>query len=159
MFYLPMLITLASFVTLPVKDSGPGPVPPGVNKTVLLDLVNEVRSKGCKCGDTYYYPAPALTWNAQLESAAVAHSADMFNNKYLSHTASDGSKAGDRIERSGYRWKAYGENIATGYRDEQEVIKGWLASPGHCKNIMNKDFREMGVARKGNYWAQEFGLR
>ena len=54
---------------------------------------------------------------------------------------------------------AYGENIATGYRTEKEVVKGWIASPGHCKNIMSKLYKEMGVARYGNYWTQEFGAQ
>jgi len=37
------------------------------------------------------------------------------------------------------------------------VIEGWLKSPGHCKNIMSQKYKEMGVARVGNYWTQTFG--
>ncbi len=130
-----------------------------VNKAVMVQLVNDIRKKGCQCGDTYYYPAPAILWNVQLEAAAFTHSADMYENDFFSHTAPDGSNGGVRIQKAGYKWNTYGENIASGYKSENEVIKGWLESPGHCKNIMNKSFKEMGVARVGNYWTQNFGAK
>ena len=144
------------------KNIVPGPKAAAngsLDKTGILKLVNAARKKGCQCGSTYYYPAPALTWNDQLEQAAVAHSKDMFSKNYFSHTAQDGSRAGDRIEKAGYHWLMYGENIGLGYKNEKEVVEGWLKSPGHCKNIMNKDYKEMGVARAGNYWTQEFGTK
>jgi len=134
-------------------------LPTSVNKSALLQLVNDVRKKGCKCGDTYYSPVPAVTWNDKLATAAYNHSEDMYKNKFFSHVAPDGSNAGVRIKRAGYPWIAYGENIATGYRTEKEVVQGWIESPGHCKNIMSKLFKEMGVARYGNYWTQEFGTK
>ena len=130
-----------------------------VNKTVMLQLVNNVRKKGCQCGDTYYPSAPAVTWNDQLEKAALTHSKDMFANNYFSHKAQDGTNAGSRIDAAGYHWRTYGENIAMGYRNEQEVIAGWVSSPGHCKNMMNRAFKEMGVAKEGSYWTQEFGAK
>ncbi len=120
-------------------DSEPAStVPVTVNKTVMLQLVNEVRKKGCQCGDTYYYPATSVSWNNQLETAAYGHSEDMYSNKFFDHTAPDGSNGGVRIQQAGYNWMTYGENIAMGYKSEREVLDGWLQSPGHCKNIMNK---------------------
>lgn len=130
-----------------------------VNKTVLLNLVNAARKKGCQCGDKYYPPAPALTWNTLLEKAALDHSNDMHQKKYFSHTSKNGSTAGVRIEAAGYRWQTYGENIAMGYGSEKAVFDGWLSSPGHCKNIMNNRYKEMGVAKVGDYWTQDFGAR
>ncbi len=143
----------------PKTDTTPPAVTTPVNKVVLLQLVNAARKKGCDCGGNYYYPAPAVVWNDQLEKAAINHSNDMFAHTYFSHTAQDGRGAGERISDVGYTWKAYGENIAMGYANEAEVVEGWLKSPGHCKNIMNKDFREMGVARQGAYWTQDFGSK
>jgi uncharacterized protein YkwD len=139
----------------------PGPVVKGskINKTVLLQIVNEVRKKGCQCGDQWYPSAPPVVWNDQLENAAVQHSTDMYQKKYFSHTSQDGTNAGVRIDAVGYRWKTYGENIAMGYRNEKEVVEGWVKSPGHCRNIMNKDFKEMGVAKAGSYWTQDFGTK
>lgn len=133
--------------------------PTTLNKTLMLQLVNNVRQAGCQCGDTYYNPVPALLWNDLLEQAAYNHSADMYQNYFFSHTAPDGSNGGVRIQRAGYVWRTYGENIAMGYKNERETVEGWLKSPGHCKNIMNRNFKEMGVARVGNYWTQAFGAK
>lgn len=130
-----------------------------VNKTIMLQLVNEARQKGCQCGNTYYNPVPALSWNNLLEKAAYNHSNDMLQKNYFSHTAPDGSNAGVRIERAGYNWMAYGENIGLGYKNEKEVVEAWLKSPGHCKNIMDGKFREMGVAKAGGYWTQKLAAK
>jgi uncharacterized protein YkwD len=156
MFFLNILFVLAGFFNS--NDPGPKAVS-SVNKTVLLQLVNKVRQTGCQCGDTYYNSAPALAWNEKLEEAALKHSTDMFTRKYFSHVSPDGVNPGTRITDAGYRWRAFGENIAMGYPTENQVIEGWIKSPVHCRNIMNKDFKEMGVARSGSYWTQEFASR
>ena len=123
-----------------------------IDKNLLLQLVNKARSTGCQCGETWYPKTSAVTWNNQLESAASEHSMDMYRKKYFSHNAPDGSNAGDRIKKAGYKWKLYGENIATGQTSEEQVVGGWLKSPGHCKNIMNNTFTEIGAGREGNLW-------
>jgi len=164
MFFLPVLFVVAATCTTGrgISDS----IPPKtfgsstqLNKTILLELVNKARKSGCNCGDTYYSAAPALSWNNLLETAAADHATDMFQNKYFSHTSPDGSGAGARIERSGYHWMTYGENIGSGYKNEHEVIDGWLQSVYHCKNIMNKEYKDMGAARAGNVWVQEFATK
>ena len=129
------------------------------NEKHILALVNSYREKGCNCGSKYYPPVEPIAWNDLLESAAQKHSDDMNKNKFFSHTGSDGSKVGNRITNAGYNWAACGENIAKGYRLEDDVIKGWINSEGHCKNIMNPNFKEMGVAVSGDYWTQVFGKK
>ncbi|MDN3586747.1 CAP domain-containing protein [Pedobacter aquatilis] len=129
----------------------------GLNNELLLKLVNDVRTKGCNCGTTVMPPVAALTWNNLLAAAALTHSKDMNTNNYFSHTSLDGKNPGDRITASGYKWMSYGENIAAGQPNEQAVFDAWLSSEGHCKNIMNANFRDMGVAKDGRYWTQEFG--
>jgi uncharacterized protein YkwD len=101
-------------------------------------------------------PVSPVTWNDKLEQAALIHSQDMDTNGYFDHTGRDGSTPATRITGVGYKWSAIGENIAMGYPSEQAVISAWLASEGHCKNIMNGMFTEMGVALDGKYWTQEF---
>lgn len=130
-----------------------------LNKSLMLQLVNEQRTKGCNCGSIYYAPTTTVTWNDQLEAAAVAHAVDMDQNNYFSHTGLDGSSAGDRIRKAGYNWMAYGENIAKGFTTEQAVMAAWIASEEHCVNIMNPVFREFGAAKSGLYWVQEFGSK
>jgi uncharacterized protein YkwD len=142
-----------------IKNPDIESLPITVNKALLLELVNGIRKKGCQCGDTYHAPVAALTWNTQLELAAYKHSKEMYENKYFSHIAKDGSNGGVRIERAGYNWMAYAENIGTGYINENQVFTAWINSPGHCKNIMGKAYKEMGVARVGTYWTQDFGTR
>ena len=131
----------------------------GVNKTLMVQLVNDVRKKGCQCGDTYYPPAQPIAWNDLLEKAALNHSQDMSQNSFFSHTSPSGGNAGTRITAVGYRWMTYGENIAMGYNDERSVVMGWINSPGHCKNIMNKNYKEMGVAKVNSYWTQAFASK
>ncbi|WP_231491934.1 CAP domain-containing protein [Pedobacter sp. Leaf170] len=129
----------------------------GLNNDLLLKLINDVRSKGCNCGTTAMPPVIVLNWNNLLASAALGHSKDMNTNNYFSHTSLDGRSAGNRITAAGYKWTTYGENIAAGQSNEQAVFDAWINSEGHCKNIMNANFRDMGVAKDGRYWTQEFG--
>lgn len=128
-----------------------------VDKATLLQLVNDVRAKGCNCGSTYMQPVGPVAWNDKLEQAALAHSQDMNKNSYFDHTGLDGSTPGTRVTLAGYQWMAVGENIALGYTSEKAVVDAWIASEDHCKNIMNGLFTDMGVARDGLYWTQEFG--
>ncbi len=138
---------------------GGGSVVYNLNKDQILQLVNDARQKGCTCGSTVMPAVPVLTWNDQLAKAAYDHSKDMFDNNYFSHTGLNGSTPGDRIKAAGYNWSGYGENIASGYTTEQQVMNAWLASEGHCKNIMSANIKEMGAGREGNYWTQVFGKK
>ncbi|MFJ9928233.1 CAP domain-containing protein [Streptomyces misionensis] len=116
----------------------------------IVQLVNSERAQaGCQ----------PLTLNPQLTEAAQQHSADMAAHQNMSHTGSDGSDPGTRITRAGYTWSAYGENVAYGYATADEVMAGWMNSPGHRANILNCGFREIGVglAQPGSYWTQDFG--
>ncbi|MES4892406.1 CAP domain-containing protein [Streptomyces sp. NPDC096012] len=116
----------------------------------IVQLVNAERAKaGCQ----------DLTLNPELTKAAQAHSADMAAHQNMSHTGSDGSAPGDRITRAGYTWSSYGENVAYGYATAEQVMAGWMSSPGHRANILNCSFKEIGVglAQPNSYWTQDFG--
>ena len=130
-----------------------------VNRNTLLQLVNNIRQKGCNCGGTYMPPVEPVNWNTQLAQAAANHSKDMKAKNYFSHRSRSGTDPGDRIRAAGYKWKAYGENIAHNYFNEQAVVDGWLKSTTHCKTIMNPYYKEMGVGRAGEYWTQDFGSK
>lgn len=132
----------------------------GLDNTAMLQMVNNIRSAGCTCGTTVMPPVAPLTWNDILASAALAHSQDMSATGDFSHNSSDGTSFSDRITADGYtNWRALGENIAYGYTTEQAVFNGWIQSEGHCKNIMNASFKEMGAAKVGTYWTQDFGAK
>lgn len=131
----------------------------------ILQAVNVARASPRTCGERHFAAAPALAWNPALGDAALAHSRDMARQKYFDHQGKDGKAVGDRAHQAGYRWRRIGENIASGVRSPEEAVAGWIASPGHCANIMNRDFTEMGAAyairhdrRIGRiYWTQVFG--
>ncbi|MCG7986912.1 MAG: CAP domain-containing protein [Candidatus Thiodiazotropha lotti] len=133
------------------------------NDKLMLTLVNNARAVSRNCGGTNYSAVEAIAWHCQLETAAQNHSTSMADNDYFSHTGLDDSSPGDRITAAGYIWRAYAENIAAGYNDEEAVMTAWLESPGHCANIMNTSVTEMGAgvaenpsARYRIYWTQDF---
>jgi len=127
-----------------------------LNKDTLLSLVNIARTSGYVCQGVKHPPVALLEWNNVLEQAARLNSDYMFQFNILTHIWSNGTNPGDRITSVGYKWKTYGENAASGNMTERTVVEGWLNSPLHCKNIMNSNFKYMGVARTGNYWTQVF---
>lgn len=134
------------------------------NDRRLLTLVNEARSAPRKCGAKTYGKQPPLTWNARLDEAAQGHATDMASRNYFRHTGKDGSSVADRVTRRGYAWRAVGENIAAGQPTPDAVMAAWLASEGHCRNIMSGAFTQLGTGTSTNtsskyriYWVQNFG--
>jgi uncharacterized protein YkwD len=132
----------------------------------LLARINQVRATGADCGSDGVFPAaPQLAWNDRLALAADGHAKDMSAKNYFSHTSADGRTLADRVNASGYAWLALGENIAAGYPGVNAVMDGWIASPGHCANLMNAAFAEVGVAcvpgaagdTYANYWTMDLG--
>ena len=104
----------------------------------------------------------ALSINGSLTSAAQAHANDQAARDTMSHTGSDGSNAGTRIQRTGYPVRNWGENVAAGYSTPDAVVAAWMASPGHRANIVSGSFTQIGVAvayaADGTaYWAMELG--
>ena len=131
-----------------------------------LRLINAYRAAGAQCGSSGSFgPTTPLTWNNTLTQAALVHAEDMLARNYFSHTGSDGSNPGDRATAAGYPWSALGENIAAGYPTVAVVVAGWMNSPGHCANLMQPAFREIGMvclsgnanSRRPTYWAQSLG--
>jgi len=132
----------------------------------ILQLANEARSRARRCGSKQFPAVPPLKLNTRLTSAAREQARDMAKHSMLEHTGTDGSTPDVRVTRAGYVWRVVGENIASGPTTPEEVMEGWLASPGHCENLMSPRFSEMGIAwvvdaksDSGVYWSQVFGTR
>lgn len=116
----------------------------------VVDLVNAERAKA-GCG--------AVSIDDKLMTAAQRHSQDQADHQNMSHTGSDGSDPGDRIDRVGYEWRTYGENVAWNQKTPAAVMDAWMNSPGHRANILNCAFTEIGVGiatSNGPYWTQVF---
>lgn len=132
--------------------------------TQVLELVNLERGRGRRCGKQLMPSAAPLSLSKLLAGAAGSHAREMARLNRLDHRGIDGSSAADRARRGGYRPRLMGENIAVGAETAAEVMQGWLASPGHCGNLMDARFTEMGLAfadggpdSGGVYWVQLFG--
>lgn len=132
----------------------------------LLAEVNVARTRPRQCGAQSFAATSPLAWNATLATAAETHSRSMANNNYFDHKDRDGRTPGDRAELAGYDFQQIGENIAAGQDSVRKVVDGWLTSPGHCANLMNPQFKELGAAYAtdpksdaGIYWTAMFGAQ
>jgi uncharacterized protein YkwD len=148
-------LILASAYIVPALSQAP------VLASRTLELVNEVRARGARCGERSFQPAPPVRLSGTLASVAFGHAADMAKHNYFEHEDLRGRSPADRVRAVGYREKLVGENIAYGPKSAEEVVQGWLSSPGHCENIMDPRFAEMGIAyapghasKRGLYWVQ-----
>jgi uncharacterized protein YkwD len=116
----------------------------------VLQLVNKERAKE---------GLSALTTNTTLTSAADKRAKETFQS--FSHTRPDGTSFSTVLKEFNISYRAAGENIAYGQKTPQEVVTGWMNSPGHRANIMNKNFGKIGIgvykASNGRiYWSQLF---
>lgn len=120
-------------------------------KQVLI-LTNNERSKN---------GLNPLQWDDSLAALAKTHCEDMINRNFFSHNNPDGETPFDRMKKAGISYWAAGENIAAGQYSPEAVVESWMNSEGHRKNILNPDFKCLGVSvikggEYGIYWAQEF---
>jgi uncharacterized protein YkwD len=105
-----------------------------------------------------------LVEDAMLNSAASGHSNFQAQTKTMTHTGSGGSDLGQRLSSVGYQYAAGAENVAYGYANCADVIKGWMNSPGHRANILSSAVTDIGVAAatasNGSiYWTMDLGKR
>ena len=108
-----------------------------INPEAAREAINTYRrSKGLK----------PLKLDAELTTAARAHAQDLAKWDRISHYGSDGSNPWDRVKRTGYNAKLAAENVGTGQATFDEVLKGWQASPGHNKNLLQAEAQHMGLA-------------
>lgn len=177
-FVLSLTITLLiacggapSSVTPP---SGGTPAPPPVAELSAERLalaenmqveVNALRTSGFICTTGAVEAGSDLDplgLNNRLIWAAIVHSEDMAKHDLRGHTGSAGDDLRDRVDGQGYDWSTIAENVASGQNGVEEVMIAWRDSLGHCNNIMEAGFTEMGAAVTENeetgrtYWVQVF---
>lgn len=149
-------LVLATPLKLPHTEDTPA------MRARLLTLVNEARATPRSCGERHYAAAPPLALSGELSEAASAHAQAMARTGTFDHTDDDGRTPADRVRLAHYRARMVGENIAAGMGTVEEAFEGWLASPGHCENLMEARFTHLGVAFATNlqrdpavYWAMD----
>jgi uncharacterized protein YkwD len=118
-----------------------------ISEKVLINLTNEDRtSQGLV----------PLQENSKLSEAAYLKAKDMMDKGYFSHQSPEGVTPWYWIKKAGYDYKFAGENLAIGFLDSQEVFNAWMLSLPHQKNVLNPNYKEMGIAvLKGNFQGNE----
>ena len=107
---------------------------------------------------------PALRAQSQLDRSAQSWTNTMVLQNIFTH----GTAFWNRISAVGYDWQVAGENIATGFSTPQQVVGAWMASAGHCRNILDPQYASVGTgvsslpvlsaASGPATWTQDFGL-
>jgi uncharacterized YkwD family protein len=115
----------------------------------VFELTNQERAKN---------GVPALKLDTELSKVAREKSNDMKKNGYFDHNSPTYGSPFDMMKKFGISYRTAGENIAMGQRSPEEVVKAWMNSEGHRKNILNASFTHIGVGHvaEGNYWTQQF---
>ncbi|MFI9647965.1 CAP domain-containing protein [Streptomyces sp. NPDC052040] len=135
----------------PVVSAAPAMSVPSSATAAVLALVNQERAKvGCS----------AVSASGELTTLAQAFSDDMAARNFFDHTDPSGRDPWDRAASLGIT-DLGGENIARGQATAQDVMEAWMNSPGHRANILNCDFKTLGVGvhqgSGGPWWTQDFG--
>jgi uncharacterized protein YkwD len=118
----------------------------------VLELINVERQKAGL--------AP-VSYQGALDNAAEKHAQHMSIVGKMAHEGIGDGDPGERIRAEGWR-RSWGENVATGQTSPEQVVREWMNSPDHRRNILDPNFRSMGVgyvtgSNGRSYWAQEFG--
>ena len=102
-----------------------------------------------------------LRFNRELGRAAMRHACDMLAHDFFDHRGSDGSNSHARVTRVGYNACIVAENIAWGYPRPEQIISGWMNSPGHRRNMLHPRIEEFGIGisqgPRGPYWVLVVG--
>ena len=130
----------------------------------VLEYTNSTRAAQQDCGvNGIKNSVGPLQLNEILSIAAQGHAEDMAANNFMAHEGSDGSSPSQRADRAGYRGRGVGENVARGYETPAAVVQGWTDSDGHCSNMMNGSYSEIGIGYAASpstgeeFWVQLFG--
>lgn len=148
----PVPTTTAPRTAAPTQTSSASTDATSSARAAILSLVNVQRANaGCS----------PLTADSALDGLAQAFSEDMAARGFFDHTDPDGHTPWDRAKTRGIT-NLGGENIARGQADAQAVMTAWMNSPGHRANILNCDYKTLGVGihygTGGPWWTQDFGF-
>jgi uncharacterized protein YkwD len=124
-------------------------------RAAVLCLVNDARRD---------HGLPPLHARASLDRAAQHWTNTMVGSGYLGH----GTDLGGRVIAAGFNWSNVGENIGSGYGTPNQIVNAWLASPDHCRIILDPSFADVGTgiarhavpgfAHRGGTWTEDYGL-
>ena len=159
------LLAAACVFTSAQADS---PLEPCADAAALqraVQRLNEVRQQAdapCAAGHAAMQP---LAWEARLAGSAHEQATDLALRDLLSHVDARQRSFGTRLRSAGYAAAGAGENLAAGQPDFDDTLQAWLASPSHCANLMQPEFRDVGLAcvqrpgsRYERFWVAHLGV-
>lgn len=136
-------------------DAHVGHASPELLRSAVVCLINQERSQ---------HHLPPLSASPSLNRSAQGWTNAMVSSDQFTH----GTNFAGRISAAGYVWRSAGENIATGFSTPRSVVHAWMGSTGHCENILNPTFRNVGTgvstrpvkgyATGTGTWTQDFAL-
>ncbi len=140
----PELIYPGDVLEIPEKDSA--------TTDFIKEVVHLVNVERSKAG------LSALSENWELSRVAQYKAEDMKKNNYFSHESPVYGTPFEMMKNFGISYRYAAENIAMGQRTPESVVKAWMNSSGHRKNILNKNYTKIGIGyvKSGNYWVQMF---
>lgn len=151
LLYLPMV---ARQPTPACLDTPHFPADDRARELAVLEALNDERTE---------QGLSELAEDDRVTQAARRHSRDMADNDFTSHTGSDGSDAGQRLEEACYEWWSWGEIIAWGYSDASSVVAAWMDSDSHREIIVSSSYGHFGAGYAfksdstwGHYWTAVF---
>ncbi len=109
----------------------------------LIALTNKERLK--------YNLAPLFP-NGTLTKAALNKASDLLKGQYFAHNSPSGKKFSTWVKEVQYNYYIVGENLAEGFSNDEMIIQAWMESPTHRQNILQSEFKEIGMAiLKGDF--------
>ena len=132
-FFYALLVVAALFVPVVRTSVEAAPARTTVR---IVDLINAERAAA---GLGPLTVDPILANEAQRFSGVQAQLGK------LSHRGTDGTNAGQRLTRAGYRWRFYGENLAAGQTSAEDVVRSWMNSPAHRANVLSPKATQIGI--------------
>jgi uncharacterized protein YkwD len=151
LFSITLLLFSFSVIGCPKPPSPPAPTPTPVDNDYefekgIFRLTNLQRKNN---------GLAELKENSKLTLAARKYAQLMRERQTLSHQV-DGLTLSERVNAVDYRWRTIGENIARGYNSPERVMTGWMNSSGHRRNILNANYKEIGIGVAGTWQCQIF---
>lgn len=131
--FLPLFLLM---LALPAQAACRLPADADTIRMAVLSAINAIRTD---------QGLAALTTDPRLQAAAQGHACDSATTGRMDHRSPDGRSMQDRIDAQGYDWREIAENVAMGQRSATEVVRAWLSSPPHRKNMMMPRAQDAGI--------------
>lgn len=129
-----LVFALLSFVSLSFSTFNKALASDITSENIIKAVNNERTSRGLN----------SLTENTKLDSAALNKSNHMLKNNYFDHYGF-GLTPWNFIKAENYNYSIAGENLALGFNTSEGVVSAWMKSDKHRENILNPDFKDIGV--------------